>query len=193
MKNGVRLRFAVNRYIKLPVDRILIEVEKRLVNCYNNLIARKEPSDARWTINMKTELVDLGRQITSLGGENDFLACAKPQKKVGAEYGEWLFDVVWYLEQADSEGGYLLEVPLVAEIEWKPQSDFIDPDFQKLVVARAPIKLWVFWVKSKKQIICQFDYCVKQHKAYHGWGNDGVYLLLGFAKDGYDKKVLGRF
>jgi hypothetical protein len=176
--------------VELPVNRILTETEKRLVDCYKNLIASKEPSNNRWTVSMKTELVTLGHQVTALGGDHNFLACATPHKKIGAKYGEWLFDVVWYREQSETEGGNLLEVPLVAEIEWIPQHDSIDPDFQKLIVARVPIKLWVFWVNSKKQIITQFDYCEQQLRAYHGWGNDGVYLLLGFAKDGYDKKAL---
>ena len=53
--------------------------------------------------------------------------------------GEWLYDVTWY----EYEGNFLKSVPLAAECEWGNLSDIKD-DFEKLIQARAAVRVFVF-------------------------------------------------
>ncbi len=53
---------------------------------------------------------------------------------------EFLYDLIWVRE---NEGERIVSVPLVAEIEWGNQGDVWD-DFQKLLVARAGVRVMVF-------------------------------------------------
>ena len=57
--------------------------------------------------------------------------------------GEWLFDALWYL--ADKKDEFMRSIPLVAECEWAQGGDVID-DFQKLLVARADVRVMVWEV-----------------------------------------------
>ena len=53
--------------------------------------------------------------------------------------GEWLYDVTCLLHDAD----YIKQIPLVAESEWKGPRG-IYHDFQKLLLARADLRVMVF-------------------------------------------------
>ena len=89
-----------------------------------------------WTRALLTKLCEIGR--------NDF-AC-----KVGAnrgkvdrasrDRGEWLYDVTWLKYNNDR---LLVDVPLVGECEWG-NLDQIKDDFQKLLLARAGVRLMVY-------------------------------------------------
>ena len=54
--------------------------------------------------------------------------------------GEWLYDVIWVRM---NEQNRVISVPLVAEIEWGKPGDVWD-DFQKLLVARAGVRIMIF-------------------------------------------------
>ena len=58
----------------------------------------------------------------------------------GKFQGEWLYDLI-FLEYDDH--GCLERTPLVAECEWG-NKDEIDDDFQKLLVARANVRVMIF-------------------------------------------------
>ena len=67
-------------------------------------------------------------------------------KKLARDYGgkiqgEWLYDLT-FLEYDDGYE-YLKRIPLVAESEWKDPYE-IEDDFQKLLAARADVRLMVF-------------------------------------------------
>ena len=52
---------------------------------------------------------------------------------------EWLYDVTW----CEYDQDVLKSVPLVAECEWAGKADRLS-DFEKLLVAKAPIKVMVY-------------------------------------------------
>lgn len=56
--------------------------------------------------------------------------------------GEWLFDMTWL----DLRGEDLVGVPLALESEWSPRE--IWDDFEKLLVARADHRVFVYWQPS---------------------------------------------
>ena len=58
------------------------------------------------------------------------------------DYGERLYDVTW-LDYEKSGSGELVDAPLAAECEWGNEGD-IEDDFEKLLLARAGIRLMIF-------------------------------------------------
>jgi hypothetical protein len=81
-----------------------------------------------WTAEVKSAL-------RSLGKRKDYAVCPGPGDKA------WLFDLIWFRNDQDHR---LREVVLVVESEWSLDSDEIIYDFEKLLVAKSPIKLMVF-------------------------------------------------
>jgi len=100
----------------------------------------KSKGNRDWTLAVKHKLGELGEQ-------NGFSTCASGCRD--REYdAEWLYDLVWYKNNFNDGKGHdrrLTEVPLVMEIEWSPDFLQIRYDFEKLLVANAPIKAMVFW------------------------------------------------
>lgn len=75
---------------------------------------------------------------------------AQPQNNMHACYsgcdggaGEWLFDVCWLEYSEPNFGRPLKRLLLAAECEWGNQGDIFD-DFEKLLVARADVRLMMF-------------------------------------------------
>ena len=100
----------------------------------------KSKGNMDWTLAIKYKLGELGK-------ENGFSTCASGCRD--REYdAEWLYDLIWYknnFEDGKSHERRLTEVPLVMEIEWSPDFLQIRYDFEKLLVANAPIKVMAFW------------------------------------------------
>jgi hypothetical protein len=70
-------------------------------------------------------------------------------------WGEWLYDVCWYTVQHD--GFSLRKLVLAAEIEWSPVPDQRQIDFEKLLVARAEHKWFVFEAATTSAVTAVFD------------------------------------
>tara|TARA_R110002110_G_scaffold85816_4_gene223699 strand:- start:32918 stop:33385 length:468 start_codon:yes stop_codon:yes gene_type:complete len=120
-----------------------------------------------WTAVIKSELC-------RVGGGNPFgyrVAASGVTKK---DYGEWLYDVVW-LDYAEGDTRQLLSVPFVAESEWGNDGD-INDDFEKLLVARADVRLMIFGEANPDN-----DATVERLKSYvngfSGTQKGDVYLL----------------
>lgn len=90
-----------------------------------------------WTGEVLTRLCQLSKRPEWACG-----ACARGNPN-GADYGEWLYDVCWFVEDSEC----LTHLPLVAECEWGPEGP-CDGDFQKLLQARADHRLWLFQVPT---------------------------------------------
>lgn len=96
------------------------------------------------------------RCLCEIGRERNYHVGAR-----GVGFGEWLYDVTWL----DYDSEHLLSVPLVAEIEWSKEPDEIDHDFQKLLVARADLKLMIF-AGPPPRTEAIFDRMVRQIEAF---------------------------
>ena len=116
---------------------------EELKTLLNHLGAQAEADEGwqrgQWSEGVKQELVRRGR-------ENGYRTCASaiPDDAPAAcqpDWGEWLYDLVWLdvPDQMFAVNG----LPLVAEIEWGNEGDVWD-DFQKLLVARADVRVMVF-------------------------------------------------
>ena len=82
----------------------------------------------QWTRRILTALCSVGQEL----GYTVYAANVE-----GAEGGEWLYDACWL----DGEK-WLTSVPMVAECEWD-DVEHIEDDFQKLLVARASLRVMV--------------------------------------------------
>ena len=103
-------------------------------------------SDAWWTKTVKTELCKIGRKFGCKVG-----AKADEVDEADRDYGEWLYDVTWLEYERERDGlkwpaTALIKVPLVAECEWGVDEnlEYIIEDFEKLLLARADVRLMIF-------------------------------------------------
>lgn len=93
----------------------------------------KSASNTVWTKGIKTELCMIGR------GKFSYTVGASGIAESDRDHGEFLYDVTW-LEYDDD---FVTDAHLVAECEWLGGVD-IDEDFQKLLLARASVRLMIF-------------------------------------------------
>ena len=98
-------------------------------------------TDKGWTPAVKTKLCELGRKFGCKVGASG-VDNPKP------DYGEWLYDVTWLEYERERDGlkwpaTALIEAPLVAECEWGrgKNLEYIVEDFEKLLLARADVRL----------------------------------------------------
>ena len=78
---------------------------------------------------------------------------------------EWLYDLIWFRE----ENGMLSKLPMVMECEWnrgRRHNDECDTDFQKLVQARADVRLWIS--TSPDSAETHIENCKRQARAFGG-------------------------
>ena len=98
----------------------------------------KNKTDPEWTFHIKKSLEKIA--------DNHGLRCSFTDKKNKKK--EWLHDFIMYDMINDDEFGKdskrLGKVYLCAESEWKVDIDEIQEDFEKLLVAKAKIKLMIY-------------------------------------------------
>lgn len=115
----------------MPLSRNTLEAT---LNALAQRAAMEEPAWDRteWTRQVKIALIRLGmrRHCTP------YPPPADPQGSVG----EWLYDVIWVRMDGQNR---VMSAPLVAESEWGDPGEVWD-DFQKLLVARAGVRVMVF-------------------------------------------------
>lgn len=153
-------------------------IERRIMNGFNEFEGdggvNPDGDGSWWTKEIKTQLCRIGQELGCY-------TCASQVEKRFVNHGEWLFDVTW-LEWNDK----LYSVPMVAECEWG-DLDHIRDDFQKLLVARADIRLMVCdagWVcgcdRQAKETAKQL---CKWIKAFEGSQAGDTYLLVAWERD----------
>lgn len=163
---------------KQTTDRYLAELRSALDGVARDPSLQDEWRKCPWTRAVKTALCRWGL-------DHGFFVCAhgvadrfrESPKKKRPRY-EWLFDVTCLAYQ----GNYLTGVPLVAECEWGDEDEIYD-DFQKLLLARAEIRVMVFDAAeiTSKGKFGRFEEAVERF----GIGQPGdVYLLAAYTEDG---------
>ncbi len=147
---------------------------------------RNEP----WTREILKQLAELGRsQSRDENGAGIWVYASKTGAEAEAsadvaDAGEWLFDLCWLDYAGKDTWAQLRSVPLIAEIEWGNQGDIID-DFQKLVLARARLRLMVFAAASHAKVVELFDKLMDFADGFGDQEQSDRYLLCGYdAKEG---------
>ena len=122
-------------------------MEEEELEALLNDLAQQAEAEKGWGKDKWTREVKL--QLVSRGNGMDLQTCASVRGLVPDAcrpyWGEWLYDVVWLRGDWPGLGRrYRIAcVPLVAEIEWGNSGDVCD-DFQKLLVARADVRMMIF-------------------------------------------------
>jgi hypothetical protein len=92
---------------------------------------------------------------------------------LGADEGEWLYDMVWY----EVRSGFMLRQAVVLESELKPESH-VDGDFHKLVQARADVRVWISLANDASLAVDHVRDCKTQIGRFAGSVSGDLYLLI---------------
>ena len=97
----------------------------------------------------------------------------------GADYGEWLYDMTW----VEMDDDWLLSSPVVIESEWKyhyaiKDQHRVDHDFQKLVQARADVRVWISSAPNPDIALKHIEACEYQARIYAGAQAGDTYLFV---------------
>lgn len=126
---------------------------------------QEQDSAAVWTTEIKHSLCICGES-------NGFWTAASGFRG----RSEWLFDVIW-LSYSPPDSENMKSVPLVAECEWGADMDILW-DFQKLLVARAGIRVMIF---GDRNTVNDTTARLLYSHALEFDGNDNdFFLLAGF-------------
>jgi hypothetical protein len=122
-----------------------------------------------WTAAVKQTMGDLGKRLK-------FYVAASGYQS--ADQGEFLYDMVWY--ELDGQGNQLSQ-PMVMECQWKcAHPAEVDDDFQKLVQARADVRVWVAVSANASEIDGHVANCEKQIRLFRGSLAGDQYIFLFF-------------
>lgn len=146
-------------------------LERKIISIFEQLTS-SENTRTDWTLEAKKAMANLGREM----------GCKIAAHSIGAEYGEWLYDLVWYREFKNTEDlEILLSVDLVMESEWNPQYDEILLDFTKLLQAYAPHRVLLCNQKDKAAAKKLFDFLQQNVDMYQNLPPDFRCLVVAYA------------
>ena len=134
-----------------------------------------DQSTSQWTRAVLTLLCRIGQD------QFDYLVYASSNfvDKEHKDGGEWLYDVTWCKYEDD----FLKSVPVVAECEWGDVPQIKD-DFEKLILARAAVRVFVFdggYCKNGAEALA--NKVCDWVGAFEGSQKGDTYLLVGYERD----------
>lgn len=114
------------------------------------------------------------KRISGLGKTKGrkFHVCATSRAENKADEGEWLYDLTWLRYDGDD---HLLEVALALECEW--DSKKLNEDFQKLLQARATLRVFIF--QNARDAL---DGIIRQIEKFAGTMPGDEYLLVCYVE-----------
>ena len=142
----------------------------------SDCLAGRGVRDMVWTHAVKSELYAAGQAL-------EYYVCTSGVAQ--ANHGEWLFDQVWINWPPTPR--QLKRIGLVVECEWRQAQDDILDDFEKLLVARADVRLMIFQAPTAEEVA---DLFARLRTATQGFSQhqSGDYYMLA----GYDRQA-GQF
>lgn len=136
----------------------LLPIENKII------VAVKAATSKDWQeATSKKRTCAIKGRLTSLGHKLGFKVCTSGQKRIGADTGEWLFDLCW----ADWNGSWrdLRGLKLITEVEWQNDNDSVIRDFRKLTVGIAEFRLFITTYKAGKKYEKKLHNLVKTCKS----------------------------
>lgn len=149
------------------VDSWEAEIQDGLRSIPERALAR-DWKDSRWTREVK-------RVVGGLGTRHGFAVCASGWPKQFDN--EWLFDLVWYKNDRDN---HLVSVSLVLECEWSLSFDAVKYDFEKLLVAKALLRVFVHEARTRAGIDEAQRRLITLVSKFEGSGKGDRYLFAGY-------------
>ena len=118
------------------IRKITDELDK-----FRDTVPKKGFKDGKWTRGVLTALAKAGKHF-------GYRVAADKSKVPGEhrDWGEWLYDVTWFdtpeNDPWDTKRSW--SVPMVAECEWKRVEWEVRQDFEKLLIARAALRVMIY-------------------------------------------------
>ena len=144
----------------------------------DNLDIEAAESNSGWTKAIKTELCNIGKTFGFKVG-----ARAGEVAESDRDYGEFLYDVTWL----EYEGESVTDAPLVAECEWG-NLQAIDDDFQKLLLARAAVRVMIFDGNYEPGSVKIVERLARQAGTFRRSREEDVWLLAAWERTGKNEK-----
>jgi hypothetical protein len=144
---------------KFDATKMIEAIKECLSNVAKKLNEEHRTLNSEWTKMCLGELAALG--------ESKFKYQAAPCPRC-VEHG-WLYDLIWW----KGKKGEMTDLILALESEWSPSIQFVRYDFQKLIQARARIKVLIS--DSLKSEDCQT--LIADIDNFEQNENDGEYLF----------------
>ena len=107
-------------------------IESTLDRAAKGLIDDNKTGNKEWTHDCLSAIAQLGFDI-------GYGACPDASNMKG----EWLYDLIWYMEEESEWPKRMTDVVLVLESEWSSNLCDIRYDFQKLVQAKSRLKMLI--------------------------------------------------
>ena len=155
-----------------------LEIENQITDAIR-AIPDQFPNGARdtlWTRAIKSSLGYLGRS-------SGYSVCTSGMREHFD--GAWLYDLCWYECTREDQ---FLNMPLALESEWKRGYADIKYDFEKLLVAKAKIKVMIFQA-SGASAVEYLDRLERGIRVYQGGSAGEVYLLACFDEASWKFKI----
>ena len=156
-------------YEQAPRTSRTTEIMRAIQEGLFRLEVDRAASDAAWTRAIKTKLCEIGQDFKYRVGASNV-----PRAK--CDWGEWLYDVTWLEGEPE---GLMVDAHLVAECEWG-SFEYIVEDFDKLLLARASVRLMIFDGNHKpgsEKIAAQL---AERIRAFKGSRAEDAWLLAAF-------------
>ena len=118
-------------------ETLFEEIKECLTDAATELSSSNHYSCQQWTVEILKRLALLGAQ------NRQGLSCGVAPNSEN-KIGEWLYDLVWWENLIDKDGIERMgDVILVLESEWSRASFDLRYDFQKLIQAKAHLKVFI--------------------------------------------------
>jgi len=147
----------------MVIDKNIIEEIKQRLNEYAHKAYADKLSDKQWTHDIKLIIGELG-----LKNNQEVCASGFPD----SFDNEWLYDLIWY---ENNEQGFLKNISLAMESEWNTKDLNVKYDFEKLIQAKADLRLMIF----QDNVESNFKTMIKGIESYKYSSIGDKYLLAG--------------
>lgn len=151
----------------MSIDEISKGVREALITVNPRLSCKGENGKVRTKV-IKTALCETGNKLGYRVAASDV---------DNAKDTEWLFDVVW-MTLAWEPSRQLKRIHLVVESEFGNAGDIVD-DFEKLLVARADVRLMVFEKRNKSKVEEEFNRLQNEARQFCQSQPGDHYILAG--------------
>lgn len=150
-------------------DQIELEVKEKI-----KLIPKTARAEGwEWTRSLWTKSIKI--ELCNLAHQPGYGYIVSANECPGSDWQEWLYDMVWCKETRE----FLSFVPLVMESELNAPHELVDGDFQKLLLAKAKHRVWIFERTSQEEVQKSFESCINHIKNFEDSTIGDRYLLLG--------------
>ncbi len=150
---------------------------EKTIHAHLNGIIEKEENGRRlsrdeWTKAVKQAVTEIGHKARWAVTTHGVRESDDPQ---------WLLDLVWAKEWApagEKKRAFLKRIGLGMECEWNRSDEELDWDFQKLLVVRADLRLFVFDQKQRDDVDRIIERCKMQIEGFDQTQPGDRYLFV---------------